>query len=92
MRNTDERFENRLLPLFAKRTEKVAELIPQLYLHGLSEGDFDVTMRGLLGEDAPLSAVTVSRLKDRWNEELAAWRSRRLDESEVVKEMRNGNT
>ena len=38
MRNTDEKFESRLLPLFAKRTAKVAELIPQLYLHGLSEG------------------------------------------------------
>ena len=46
MRNTDERFESRLLPLFAKRTAKVSELIPQLYLHGLSEGDFDLALRG----------------------------------------------
>ena len=84
VRNTDERFESRLLPLFAKRTAKVADLIPQLYLHGLSEGDFDLALRGLLGEDAPLSAATVARLKDRWNGELAAWRARRLDELEVV--------
>ncbi|MCY4579683.1 MAG: IS256 family transposase [Chloroflexi bacterium] len=84
VRNTDERFESRLLPLFAKRTAKVAELIPQLYLHGLSEGDFDLALRGLLGEDAPLSGATVARLKDRWNGELAQWRARRLDEQEVV--------
>ena len=84
VRNTDERFESRLLPLFAKRTAKVSELIPQLYLHGLSEGDFDLALRGLLGEDAPLSAATVARLKERWNGELAEWRSRRLDEHEVV--------
>ena len=83
MRNTDERFD-RLLPLFAKRTAKVSELIPQMYLHGLSEGDFDLALRGLLGEDAPLSAATVARLKERWNGELAEWRSRRLDEHEVV--------
>ena len=84
VRNTDERFESRLLPLFAKRTATVAELIPQLYLHGLSEGDFDLALRGLLGDDAPLSAATVARLKDRWNGELVEWRARRLDELEVV--------
>ena len=84
VRNTEEKFESRLLPLFAKRTSKVADLIPQLYLHGLSEGDFDLALRGLLGEDAPLSAATVARLKDRWNGELAEWRARRLDELEVV--------
>ena len=38
VRNTDERFKSRLLPLFVKRTAKVSDLIPQLYLHGLSEG------------------------------------------------------
>ena len=84
VRDTNERFASKLLPLFANRTAKVAELIPQLYLHGLSEGDFDLALRGLLGEKAPLSASTVSRLKERWNGELAAWRGRRLDEHEVV--------
>ena len=84
VRNTEERFESSLLPLFAKRTAKVADLIPQLYLHGLSEGDFDLALRGLLGEDAPLSAATVARLKDRWNGELAEWRDRRIAELEVV--------
>ncbi len=84
VRNTEEEFESRLLPLFVNRTRKVAELIPQLYLHGLSEGDFDLAVRGLLGEEAPVSASTVARLKDKWNDELAQWRARPLDDLEVV--------
>ena len=85
VRDTEEQFdESRLLPLFVSRTRKVAELIPELYLHGLSEGDFDLALRGLLGEDAPVSASTVARLKDKWNDELAQWRSRPLDDLEVV--------
>ena len=84
VRDTEERFESMLLPLFVRRSKQVAELIPELYLHGLSEGDFDLALRGLLGDDAPLSASTVSRLKERWNAELSEWRGRRLDELEVV--------
>ena len=84
IRDTEERFESRLLPLFVHRTREVADLIPELYLHGLSEGDFDLALRGLLGEEAPISASTVARLKDRWNAELAEWRARPLDDLEVV--------
>ena len=73
VRDTEEQFESRLLPLFVNRTRKIAELIPELYLHGLSEGDFDLALRGLLGEDAPVSASTVARLKSKWNDELAQW-------------------
>ena len=39
VRGLEERFESRVLPLFARRTKEVAELIPELYLHGLSEGE-----------------------------------------------------
>ena len=84
VRDSEEQFESRLLPLFVYRTRKVAELIPGLYLHGLSEGDFDLALRGLLGEDAPVSASTVARLKGKWNDELAQWRARPLDDLEVV--------
>ena len=84
VRDTEEQFESRLLPLFVNRTGKIAELIPELYLHGLSEGDFDLALRGLLGEDASVSASTVARLKSKWNDELAQWRSRPLDDLEVV--------
>jgi putative transposase len=55
VRGLEERFESRVLPLFARRTEEVASLIPELYLHGLAEGDFELALRGLLGEGAPLS-------------------------------------
>ena len=53
MRDLEERFESRVLPLFAKRTRQVRELIPELYLHGLALGDFDLGLRGLLGDKAP---------------------------------------
>ncbi len=41
----------------------MAELLPQLYLHGLALGDFDLALRGRLGEEAPLSPATIQRLK-----------------------------
>ena len=73
VRGLEQRFESHLLPLFARRTPEVNALLPELYLHGLALGDFDVALRGLLGEAAPLSAATVSRLKERWHAEQAQW-------------------
>ena len=74
VRGLEERFISRVLPLFARRTQsempktaEVAGLVSDLYLHGLAEGDFDLALRGLLGEEAPLSASTVGRLKERWS-------------------------
>ena len=84
VRNVEERFESRVLPLFARKSKKVADLIPELYLHGLAEGDFDLALRGLLGDEAPVSASTVARLKEKWHAELAEWRQRPLDDLEVV--------
>ena len=83
-RGLSERFESRILPLFKRRTEEVGRLLPQLYLHGLSEGDFDLALRGLLGEGAPLSASTVARLKVGWQAEYELWRSRTLSDLDVV--------
>jgi len=79
VRGLEERFASRVLPLFARRSQEVSDLLPELYLHGLAEGDFDLALRGLLGEDAPLSASTVARLKQRWQGELAAWQTRPLE-------------
>lgn len=84
VRNLEEHFESRVLPLFAKRTREVRELIPELYLHGLAQGDFDLALRGLLGDEAPLSASTVARLKEKWTSEWEAWQSRSLEDLEVV--------
>lgn len=84
VRDVEERFESRVLPLFARRTREVSELIPELYLHGLAQGDFDLALRGLLGEEAALSAQTVARLKTKWQAEWAVWQSRCLEDLEVV--------
>ena len=84
VRNLDQRFESRILPLFERRTKQVSQLIPQLYLHGLSQGDFDLALRGLLGDEAALSTATVARLKARWQVEYEQWNSRSLAELEVV--------
>ena len=84
IRSLDERFESRVLPLFERRTKEVNALIPELYLHGLAEGDFDLALRGLLGEEAPISASTVARLKEKWRQEWGTWNRRSLKELEVV--------
>lgn len=84
VRDVEERFVSRILPLFARRTQEVGDLIPELYLHGLAEGDFDAALRGLLGDGAPLSATSVARLKAKWQVEYDAWKRRPLGEEEVV--------
>lgn len=80
----EERFESRILPLFKRRTEEVGELLPQLYLHGLAQGDFELALRGLLGDGAPLSASSIERLRGKWQQEYEAWRREPLDDLEVV--------
>ncbi|HUT04827.1 MAG TPA: transposase [bacterium] len=60
------------------------DLIPELYLHGLAEGDLDLALRGLLGEEAPISVSTVGRLKAKWQAEFEQRSSRRLDDLQVV--------
>ena len=50
VRGVEERFESRVLPLFARRTKELGALLPEPYLHGLAEGDFELAMRGLLGK------------------------------------------
>ncbi len=84
VRGLEERFESQLLPLFARRTREVSELLPELYLHGLAMGDFDLALRGLLGEEAALSASTIARLKEKWQAEHEAWMSRSLADLDVV--------
>ncbi len=79
-----QRFASRLLPLFTRRTPEVNELLPELYLRGLALGDIYLALRGLLGEDAPPSAATVGRLKEKWHAEWHDWASRRLDTLEIV--------
>ena len=84
VRDVEERFEGRVLPLFARRTKEAAELVVQLYLHGLAEGDFELALRGLLGDGAPLSESTVRRLRGKWVAEHAEWERCSLAGGELV--------
>jgi putative transposase len=84
VRGLAERFESRILPLFKRRTQAVDRLLPELYLHGLAAGDFDLALRGLLGEGAPLSPGSLARLKAQWQQEYTAWQERDLSDLRVV--------
>ncbi len=84
VRDCAARFVSQVLPLFKRKSTTIETLVPELYLHGLALGDFELALRGLLGDGAPLSGSTVARLKEKWQGELAIWQSRRLDELDAV--------
>ena len=73
------RFSSAILPPYLRRTKTIEELLPWLYLKGLSTGDFAEALSALLGRAAPgLSAGTISRLKGVWTAEHARWERRSL--------------
>ncbi len=79
------RFHSKLLPPYLRRTKAIEELIPWLYLKGISTGDFTEALSALVGADAPgLSASTVTRLKSVWNEEYRVWRESSLHKRRFV--------
>ena len=84
VRGLEERFESRVLPLFARRTKEVGAMLPELYLHGLSKGDFELALRGLLGDGAPLSASSIERLRASWQVQFDEWKSRSLEDRDLV--------
>ena len=64
------RFTSQILPPYLRRAKSVEQLIPWLYLKGISTGDFSEALEALLGPQAPgLSAATVVRLKEVWRRE-----------------------
>ena len=84
IRNLEQRFESGVLPLFKRRSSELGTMLPQLYLHGLASGDFELALRGLLGEGAPLSAASLMRLKSAWQAEYTAWKRADLSQLEPV--------
>jgi len=79
------RFTSRILPPYMRRSPKVAEVLPILYLRGLSTGDFRPALEGLLGEDAAgLSPTNITRLTACWEKEYTAFRQRDLAGREYV--------
>ena len=73
------KFHSLLIPPYLKKTKSIEELLPVLYLKGISTGDFTEALQALLGKDAKgLSQGTISRLKQQWQEEQKVWSKRNL--------------
>jgi transposase-like protein len=80
-----EKFTSQILPPYLRKTKSLEELIPWLYLKGVSTGDFSEALAALVGVDAPgLSATTVTRLKGVWESEYQAWSKRSLEGKHYV--------
>ncbi|HVI72911.1 MAG TPA: IS256 family transposase [Pyrinomonadaceae bacterium] len=79
------KFSSSILPPYLRRTRSLEELLPWLYLKGLSTSDFSSALTALLGKDAPgLSANTISRLKEVWKGEHEQWSKRSLSGKKYV--------
>ena len=82
VRDLGERFVSKILPMFKRQSQEVRDLIPELYLHGLASGDFELALRELLGEGAPLSATSLQRLKEKWQGEYEQWKQTVVEEKD----------
>lgn len=79
------KFNSLLLPPYLKRSRSMEEVLPWLYLKGISTGDFSEALSALLGTEAKgLSANTISRLKAKWSEEHQQWQKRSLKTKRYV--------
>jgi transposase-like protein len=84
-RRPEQRFTSRILPPYMRRSPRLNEALPVLYLRGLSTGDFEQAIPVLLGADAAgFSATTITRLLRVWQDEYAGWRKRSLKGKEYV--------
>ena len=79
------RFTSSILPPYLRRTKTIEELLPWLYLKGISTGDFSEALASLLGRNAPgLAAATISRLKAVWQDEHGKWERQDLSNKQYV--------
>lgn len=80
-----ETFQSSILPPYLRKTRSIEELLPWLYLKGVSTGDFSEALATLLGSDAPgLSPSTITRMKAVWEEEFKSWQARSLAGKQYV--------
>ena len=80
-----EKFHSKLLPPYLRKTKSIEELLPWLYLKGISTGDFNEALQSLLGTECPgLSASTITRLIQHWQEEYKNWSKRSLADKQYV--------
>ncbi|MFJ9381895.1 IS256 family transposase [Streptomyces sp. NPDC101455] len=78
------RFSSKILPPWCRKSPKVSEVLPLLYLHGLSSGDFVPALEQFLGSAAGLSPATVTRLTKQWSNDHTAFQQRGLTDSDYV--------
>src|SRR4051794_32163501 len=78
------RFSSAILPPWCRKSPKISEVLPLLYLHGLSSGDFVPAMEQFLGSSAGLSPATVTRLTQQWTADHAEFQRRDLAGSDYV--------
>lgn len=78
------RFRSSILPPWARKSPKVTEVLPLMYLHGMSTGDFAPALEGFFGSTAGLSASVITRLTTQWQGEQRAFAERRLDDRDYV--------
>jgi transposase-like protein len=79
------KFSSKILPPYLRKTRSLEEMIPWLYLKGISTGDFSEALQALLGPDAPgLSATSIVRLKQVWEEDFKTWSRRSLASKQYV--------
>ncbi len=78
------RFSSKILAPWCRKSPKISEVLPLLYLHGLSSGDFVPALEQFLGGTAGLSAATVTRLTKQWSEDHAAFQARDLSDRDFV--------
>jgi len=79
------RFSSRVLPPYLRRSKSIDELIPWLYLKGISTGDFSEALAALVGPNAPaLGANVIVRLKEKWSQEYEDWSRRDLSKEHYV--------
>jgi len=83
-RRVGKHFASTLLPPYARRSPKVSEVLPVLYLRGLSTGDFAPALADFFGADAGLSASTINRLTVAWQAEHERWMERDLSALDYV--------
>jgi putative transposase len=80
-----EQFSSKILPPYLRKTKSIEELLPWLYLKGVSSGDFNEALASLLGTECPgLSASTITRLTKIWQDEHAEWSRRSLAGQQYV--------
>lgn len=80
-----ELFSSKILPPYLRKTRSVEELLPWLYLKGISTGDFNEALQSLVGPECPgLSASTVTRLLEGWQAEYHQWSKRPLADKHYV--------